>query len=200
MHASYISLALFAIGAIAAPSVPKPSSGFGDMAGGFPFNPSGSSSVQDPDSDGFDNPFPAAMQALEQAESAQVATPTTSATHAAMVKATHAPMSFPAPAVSQAPVAAPAPAKAAKASPSAMSSASHGHVHPSAAPSAKPSAKPSSAKPSSAKASSSASPSSSAAPSPSAAAPAGPLGDLVQGLPLVGGLVGAPIAGLGLRR
>jgi predicted lipid-binding transport protein (Tim44 family) len=46
--------------------------------------------------------------------------------------------------------------------------------------------------------SSSASPSSSATPSPSA--PAGPLSGLVGGLPLVGGFVGGPLAGLGLRR
>ncbi|CAG8158741.1 unnamed protein product [Penicillium olsonii] len=202
MHASYISLAFFAIGAIAAPSVPKPSS-MGDMAGGFPFNPSGSSSVEDPDSDGFDNPFPQAMQALEQVQSAQAEQPTP--TQAAFAKPTHAAMSFPAPAVSQAPVAAPAPIVSAKASPSAVPS-SRGLFHSSAKPSAKPSAQPSaqpaaepSAKPSAAKASTTPH-SSSATPSPSASAPAGPLGELVHGIPVVGGLIGDSLGGLGLRR
>jgi hypothetical protein len=51
-----------------------------------------------------------------------------------------------------------------------------------------------------AKSSSVAASSSSATPSPSASAASGPLGNLVGGIPIVGGLVKGPLAGLGLRR
>lgn len=68
MHASYLSLALLAIGATAAPSSPSP--GGKDAFGSFPFMPVGSSSVEDED-EGFGNPVPAAMAAMQMAESVQ---------------------------------------------------------------------------------------------------------------------------------
>lgn len=68
MHTSYLSLAVFALGAAAAPSFPKPN---GDpFAGSFPFFPSGSSSSSDEDS-GLSNPVPAYMAAMEAVQSAQ---------------------------------------------------------------------------------------------------------------------------------
>ncbi|CAI7619126.1 unnamed protein product [Penicillium bialowiezense] len=229
MHASYLTVAFLAIGAIAAPAAPKPADGgFGQMTGSFPFNPTGPSSSEESGDDGFDNPFPQAMQALEQAETAETSsaashvamaeptlpskpkaeassvipdtpkipyvkaepthsvhklhpTPTSSVTKPSVeshvAAPTHAAMSFPAPLVSQGPAAAPTPAV----SEPAMPSSSHSLIRAQGK-------------------SSSATPTSSATPSPSASAPAGPLGGLLEGLPLVGGMVGAPLAGLGLRR
>ncbi|CAG8251874.1 unnamed protein product [Penicillium nalgiovense] len=189
MHVSYISLAFFAVGAIAAPAAPKPDE-FGDITGGFPFNTVGSSSIEDSD-EGFGDSFPSALDAMNQAlvqkqqtaQSIQFA----STSHPVAPKPTkaHAVANFPAPAVSQAtslsqaaPVVSQAPVIS-KAEPThALPATSHAVI-------------PNPAK------SSSASPSS-ATPSPSAAA--GPLSGLVGGLPLVGGAVGGPLAGLGLRR
>ncbi|KAJ5782302.1 hypothetical protein N7457_004076 [Penicillium paradoxum] len=193
MHVSYISLALFAVGAIAAPAAPKPD---GDMTTGFPFNPSGSSTVQDSD-DGFDSPFPVVMHALEQAQSSKQSghpSPTQGAgkpdappIHAAMASnmaaSTQNAPSFPAPVASQA-----ATSKAPKFSHIPMISGtpvatpSHAVIH---------SARPSSATPSS---------SAALAPAPTVSAPSGRLGGIVHGLPVVGDLVGGPVAGLGLRR
>jgi hypothetical protein len=66
MHISYLSLAVFTLGAAAAPSFPKPD---GDpFAGSFPYLPSGSSAVSDED-DGMSNPVPAYMAAMEAVES-----------------------------------------------------------------------------------------------------------------------------------
>jgi hypothetical protein len=218
MHVSYISLAFFTIGAIAAPAAPKPDS-FGDITGGFPFNPTGSSTVEDSD-DGFDNPFPAAMKAMEQAQAAkQSADATATPTHAAMAKPEaadiDAPPAVPAvPAVNAEPthpaVHKPAPTHAAVAAPTsfpdpivsqapAISKAQAPVISQAPAPTPSHTATPTTSHaviPSSK--SGSATPSSSATPSPSAAA--GPLGSLVEGVPLVGGLVGGPLAGLGLRR
>jgi hypothetical protein len=115
---------------------------------------------------------------LHPTPTSSIVKPHTPSVESHVVTPTHAAMSFPAPKVSQGPVAPPAPAV----SEPAMPSASHGLIHGAA------------------KSSSSATPTSSATPSPSASAPAGPLGNLFEGLPLVGGLVGAPLAGLGLRR
>ncbi|KAJ5250816.1 hypothetical protein N7489_001226 [Penicillium chrysogenum] len=190
MHVSYISLAFFAVGAIAAPAAPKPDE-FGDITSGFPFNTVGSSSIEDSD-EGFDDSFPSALDAMHQAlaqkqQSAQ-SVQFASTSHPLMAKPTkaHPTANFPAPIVSQAPTlsqAAPAISQApviSKAEPThALPATSHAVI-------------PTPAK------SSSASPSSSATPSPSA--PAGPLSGLVGGLPLVGGMVGGPLAGLGLRR
>lgn len=192
MHVSYISLAFFAIGAIAAPAAPKPDNEYGDMTGGFPFNPQGSSSIQDAD-DGFDD-FPSALEAMDQAlaekqQSAQAAQSSAHAptTHAVLAKptSTHAVANFPDPAISQAsniPHPSPAVSQApviSKATPTAVSTPSHGVI-------------PTPVRGSSA--------SSSATPTPSASAAAGPLGGLVKNIPVVGGLVGGPLAGLGLRR
>jgi hypothetical protein len=68
MHTSYVSLAVFAMGAAAVPNMPKPN---GNPFGGstFPFMPSGSSSVEG--DDGMSNPVPAYMAAMEAVESAQ---------------------------------------------------------------------------------------------------------------------------------
>lgn len=67
MHTSYLSLAVFALGAAATPSFPKP---HGDpFAGSFPFFPSGSSTESD--DDGLSNPVPAYMAAMEAVQSAQ---------------------------------------------------------------------------------------------------------------------------------
>ncbi|KAJ5804426.1 uncharacterized protein N7518_000729 [Penicillium psychrosexuale] len=190
MHVSYISLAFFAVGAIAAPAAPKPSNDFGDITGGFPFNPTGPSSIEDSD-EGFGNSFPSALDAMHQAlaekqQSAEAAQHA-STSHTAVPKPTHAVQNFPAPVVSQAsslsqatPVASQAPVISKAASTTAIPTPSHGVI---------PTPKGSSA-----------SPSSSATPSPSATAPAGPLSGLVNGIPIVGGLVHGPLAGLGLRR
>ncbi|KAF4765133.1 hypothetical protein N7455_004484 [Penicillium solitum] len=191
MHVSYISLALFAIGAIAAPAAPsgpaaaKPSNDFGDVTGGFPFNPTGSSSIED-NSDGFDD-FPSALDAMHQAlaekqKSAEAAAHS-STTHAVLAKPTsaHGVANFPNPAISQAShLPHPSPSSSQKAAPTAFPTPSHGAI-------------PTPAK------GSSASPSS-AIPTPAASAAPGPLGGLVENLPVVGGLVGGPLAGLGLRR
>lgn len=68
MHTSYLSLAVFALGAAAAPSFPKPN---GDpFAGSFPFFPPGSSSTSDEDG-GLSDPVPAYMAAMEAVHSAQ---------------------------------------------------------------------------------------------------------------------------------
>lgn len=67
MHTSYLSLAVFALGVVAAPSFPKPN---GDpFAGAFPFIDSGSSAVSD--DDGLSNPVPAYMAAMQAVEAAQ---------------------------------------------------------------------------------------------------------------------------------
>lgn len=68
MHASYLSLALLAVGATAAPSRPTP--GGKDAFGSFPFMPMGPSGMEDEDN-GFENPVPAAMEAMQMAESVQ---------------------------------------------------------------------------------------------------------------------------------
>jgi hypothetical protein len=66
MHISYLSLAVFALSAAAAPSFPKPD---GDpFAGGFPYLSSGSSAVSDED-EGMSDPVPAYMAAMEAVES-----------------------------------------------------------------------------------------------------------------------------------
>ncbi|CAG8897656.1 unnamed protein product [Penicillium egyptiacum] len=191
MHVSYISLAFLAIGAIAAPAAPKPDNEFGDIAGGFPFNTVGSSSIEDTD-EGFDDSFPSALDAMHQAlaqkqqsaQSAQLA----STSHPLVAKPTkaHPTANFPAPVVSQAPsqaapVVSQAPVISQDDPAPTIPTTSHAVI-------------PTPAK------SSSASPSSSATPSPSASAAAGPLSGLVKGLPIVGGFVGGPLAGLGLRR
>lgn len=194
MHVSYISLALFAIGAIAAPAAPsgpaaaKPSNDFGDVAGGFPFNPTGSSSIED-NSDGFDD-FPSALDAMHQAlaekqKSAEAAAHA-STTHAVLAKPTsvHGVANFPNPAISQAshlphPSPSSSPSSSQKAAPTAFPTPSHGAI-------------PTPAKGNYA--------SSSAIPTPAASATPGPIGGLVESLPVVGGLVGGPLAGLGLRR
>lgn len=89
MHTSYLSLAVFALGAAAAPSFPKPN---GDpFAGSFPFFPTGSSSASDEDS-GLSNPVPAYMAAMEAVQSAQNgAYNTPQPTQAAVAKPQQAP-------------------------------------------------------------------------------------------------------------
>ncbi|EKV11098.1 hypothetical protein Pdw03_7856 [Penicillium digitatum] len=173
MHVSYISLAVFAIGSIAAPAAPvapatlQPSNGIGKAAGGFPFNPTGSSSIEDSD-DGFDD-FPSAIDAMHQAlaekqQSAEAAQHS-STTHPVVAKPTfvHGVANFPAPAISQAPsLSHPTPVS------------SQVPVISKAAPTA--------------------------IPTPSEPATPGPLRKLAGGLPIVGGLVHGPLAGLGLRR
>ncbi|KGO78207.1 hypothetical protein PITC_034220 [Penicillium italicum] len=190
MHVSYISLAFFAIGAIAAPAAPvapaapKPSNNFGGVTGSYPFNPTGSSSIEDND-DGFDD-FPSALDAMNQAlaekqKSAQSALHA-STTHPVVAKPTsvHGVAEFPAPVVSQAPtlshpsgVASQAPVIS-KAAPTAIPTPSHGVIPTPVSSSA-------------------------AYPPPSASAAPGPLRSLVGGLPVVGNLVAGPMAGLGLR-
>ena len=189
MHVSYISLAFFAVGAIAAPAAPKPSNDFGDIASGFPFNPTGSSTIEDGD-EGFGNSFPSALDAMHQAliekqQSAEAAQHA-SGTHTGAPKPTHAVANFPAPVVSQAsslsqanPVASEATVVSKAALTTAIPTPSHSII-----PTPKGTA----------------SPSSSATPSPSATPPAGPLSGLVNGIPLVGGIVHGPLAGLGLHR
>ena len=65
MHISYVSLAIFAIGAVAAPSYPRPDAD-SNVFGSFPFMPMGSSAVDDDDS--MENPVPVAMAAFVAAE------------------------------------------------------------------------------------------------------------------------------------
>ncbi|KAJ5969694.1 hypothetical protein N7501_005942 [Penicillium viridicatum] len=196
MHVSYISLAFFAIGAIAAPAgpaapaAPKPANDFGGATGGFPFNPIGSSTIEDND-DGFDD-FPSALDAMHDAlaekQSSAQAAAHPSTTHAVLPKPTsaHGVANFPAPVISQASnlpypsTSSKAPASS-KAAPTTIPTPSHGVI-------------PTHAK------GSSASPSSSAIPTPSASAAPGPLGGLVENIPVVGGLVGGPLGRLGLRR
>ncbi|KAJ5401611.1 uncharacterized protein N7487_007507 [Penicillium crustosum] len=204
MHFSYISLAFFAIGAIAAPAAPsgpaasKPSKDFGDVAGGFPFNPTGSSSIED-NNDGFDD-FPSALDAMHQAlaekqKSAEAAAHA-STTHPVLAKPTsvHGAANFPDPAISQASnLPHPSPTSSRKAAPTAFPTPSHGAIPtPAKGSSASPSAIPTPTKGSSA--------SPSEIPTPAASAAPGPLGGLVENLPVFGGLVGGPLAGLGLRR
>lgn len=101
MHTSYLSLAVLAIGATAAPSFPKPN---GDpFAGSFPFFPSGSSSESDEDS-GLSNPVPAYMAAMQAVQSAQQgAYGTPQPTHAVVSKPHHQ-HAVPAPAPAPAPI------------------------------------------------------------------------------------------------
>lgn len=68
MHTSYVSLAVFAMGAAAVPNMPKPGGNPFDGST-FPFMPSGSSAVED--DDGMSNPVPAYMAAMEAVEQAQ---------------------------------------------------------------------------------------------------------------------------------
>lgn len=75
MHTSYVSLAVFAMGAAAVPDMPKANGN--PFEGSFPFMPTGSSSVED--DDGMSNPVPAymaAMQAVEQAQAGAYNNPT----------------------------------------------------------------------------------------------------------------------------
>ncbi|CEJ58845.1 hypothetical protein PMG11_07491 [Penicillium brasilianum] len=66
MHTSYVSLAVFAMGAAAVPNMPKtPSNPF---EGSFPFMPSGASTGDD---DGMSNPVPAYMAAMQTVEEVQ---------------------------------------------------------------------------------------------------------------------------------
>ncbi|KAJ5677808.1 uncharacterized protein N7477_003441 [Penicillium maclennaniae] len=69
MHTSYLSLAVFALAAVAAPSMSKPNSD--PFANSFPFITSGSSSVTDGDDDGMSNSIPSYMEAMEAVESAR---------------------------------------------------------------------------------------------------------------------------------
>ncbi|KAJ5246740.1 hypothetical protein N7468_001723 [Penicillium chermesinum] len=85
MHPSYISLALFAIGAIGAPSYPRPESS--DPFDTFPFM-TGSSTVEEDDD--MDDPLPAAMGAMMQAEQVEMASysaPSVKPTHMAAAAA-----------------------------------------------------------------------------------------------------------------
>lgn len=68
MHPSYVSLAIMAVGAAAAPSYPKPN-GQSDPFNTYPFMSGSSSAVED--DDGMDNSVPAYMEAMQLAESAQ---------------------------------------------------------------------------------------------------------------------------------
>lgn len=68
MHTSYVSLAVFAMGAAAVPNMPKPGSNPFDGST-FPFMPSGTSAVED--DDGMSNPVPAYMAAMEAVEESQ---------------------------------------------------------------------------------------------------------------------------------
>lgn len=70
MLASYVSLAVFAMGATAIPNMP--SANGNPFEGSFPFMPSGSSSVED--DDGMSNPVPAYMAAMQAVEQAQAGT------------------------------------------------------------------------------------------------------------------------------
>lgn len=67
MHTSYVSLAVFAMGAAAVPNMPKADGN--PFEGSFPFMPTGISSVDD--DDGMSNPVPAYMAAMQAVESAQ---------------------------------------------------------------------------------------------------------------------------------
>lgn len=69
MHTSYLSLAVFALTAAAAPSFPKPNSD--PFAGSFPFSAPGSSSVADGDDDSMGNAVPAYMDAMDAVQSAK---------------------------------------------------------------------------------------------------------------------------------
>ncbi|KAJ5587586.1 uncharacterized protein N7459_003351 [Penicillium hispanicum] len=96
MHSSYLSLAILAVGATAAPNYPKPDADE-DSFNSFPFMASGSSSMDDED-DGLENPVPVAMEAMIAAQSSQAysyAPPQPAPTHA--VVATPAIQNFPAP-------------------------------------------------------------------------------------------------------
>lgn len=68
MHTSYVSLAVFAMGAAAVPNMPKPDGNPFDGST-FPFMPTGSSAVEG--DDGMSNPVPAYMAAMEAVEEAQ---------------------------------------------------------------------------------------------------------------------------------
>jgi len=68
MHGSYISLAVMAVGAAAAPSMPK-SDMSSDPFSSFPFMSDTTAAVED--DDGMDNPIPAYMEAMQIAQSAQ---------------------------------------------------------------------------------------------------------------------------------
>ncbi|KAJ5951901.1 uncharacterized protein N7479_010314 [Penicillium vulpinum] len=202
MHISYISLAFFAIGAIAAPAAPKP--GMGDITSGFPFNPTGYSSVEDGE-EGFGDSLASALDAMEKAEVAKqsakmsahiAAQPTASSTAAPsahQIEPTSASaVSIPTPVVSQVPTtshAVPVASQAPTVSKAAPTTA---------VPTPTRAVIPTPSKSGSAK-SGSASPSSSAAHPPSATASGGALGSLVKDIPVVGGLVSGPMAGLGLR-
>lgn len=203
MHTSYLSLAVFAIGATAAPSFPKPS---GDpFAGSFPFFPSGSSSQSDEDS-GLSNPVPAYMAAMEAVQSAQHgAYNTPQPSHAPNVaeelpEATNAPVTI-------------TPIQAAPPTPMTGPSSSRPLINPTPTPvmmssfvsmaSPSPTHRPvhsmgiheghlSSSK-------ASATPSSSATPTPSPAASPDPgllgLGPMVESVPLLGPMLGSLLGG-----
>ncbi|KAJ5199713.1 hypothetical protein N7491_009489 [Penicillium cf. griseofulvum] len=197
MHVSYISLALFAIGAIGAPAAPKPGTDFGDITSGFPFNPTGSSSVQDSE-ESFGDSFASALEAMKQAEaakqSAKHATPApTSAAQPIVEKPeptfAHEVVNFPAPVVSQAPTLSHAASSTAISTPVQSSSA--------ATPISSHAVIPSPSKSASASDVSNAIPSATPSATPSAV---GALGSIVEELPLLGGLVKGPMRTLGLRR
>lgn len=71
MLTSYVSLAVFAMGAAAIPGN-MPSADRNPFEGSYPFIPAGSSSVQD--DEGMSNPVPAYMVAMEAVEKAQAGT------------------------------------------------------------------------------------------------------------------------------
>ncbi|KAJ5807368.1 hypothetical protein N7447_010824 [Penicillium robsamsonii] len=180
MHISYISLALFAVGAIAAPAAPaalaspKPTSNADETATGFPFTPIGSFDNEDIE-EGLGHSFSSALEAMKK-----------SAQHAASSTATptHEVATVPTPVVSQASTLSHA-AHAASQTPEVSTSAS---TTPTPTPSKSKSAP-----------SSSASSSSAATPSPTKPAKSDPLGD-IKNLPVIGQLLGGPMAALGLHR
>ncbi|KAJ5496484.1 hypothetical protein N7463_008471 [Penicillium fimorum] len=194
MHISYISLALFAIGAIAAPAAPaapKPSSEVDETATGFPFAPIGSN-IEDTEK-GFGQSFSSALE--EMKKSAQHAASQSNLPTATTV---HDVASFPTPVVSQASTLSHA-AHVASQAPEVSNSASTTPT-PKPAPSESGSASTTpTPKPTPSK-SDSASSSSTVAPSPAKPTKSDPIGGALKGLPLVGNLLGAPMAALGLGR
>ncbi|KAJ5355906.1 hypothetical protein N7517_010515 [Penicillium concentricum] len=189
MHISYISLAFFAIGAIAAPAAPKPTSDVEDTATGFPFTSIGSS-IEDTE-EGLGHSFSSALE--EMKKSAQHAS-FTSVSRSSLQKATPTPTNtaanFPDPVVSQA---------------STLSHASHVALQTPEASSSAPTtasttpsttAIPTPSKSNSASDSSNATPSSTAA----TATTSDPVRGFLKGLPILGDLVVGSMGGLGLHR
>ncbi|KAJ5160259.1 uncharacterized protein N7482_007263 [Penicillium canariense] len=86
MHPSYVSLAIFAMGAAAAaPSFPKADSD--PFEGSFPFMPSGSSSVEG--DDGLSDPVPAYMDAMQAVQAAEAGAYSPAPTHQVVAKPFH---------------------------------------------------------------------------------------------------------------